>query len=130
MTEKLTHQAAAARLNNRRGTSRFKMQLNVQFHGEDHTGHAAHNGTTYDVSAGGAYFHTHHWQHLQRGQQITLRMCGASSHGHGPLLRSFNAQARVIRVEPLSRKAEADGRGGVAVEFNDSPCYQIYRWSA
>ncbi len=113
----------------RRNSPRLNLTLNVEFLREGEETQACHLGTTANVSAGGVYFSTPEYQHVDPGTRIGLRLSGLSGYGTGPLFRSLRARGRVVRVDrPEAAEAVYD-KAGVAVEFVEKPCFEVYRWS-
>jgi hypothetical protein len=85
-------------------------------------------GTTANVSSGGVYFTTSEWQGIDAGQELGVRLSGLSGYGAGPLFRSLKAQATVLRVDTPPEGPEPSSRAGVALRFNERPCFEVYRW--
>ena len=111
----------------RRESPRLGLRLNVEFLSGAEGGRAHRLGTTANVSSGGVYFTTGEWQDLSVGQELGVRLSGLSGYGAGPLFRSLRAQATVLRVDP-PREGASTTRAGVAMRFNERPCFEVYRW--
>jgi hypothetical protein len=101
--------------------------LNVEFLSGAEGGRAHRLGTTANVSSGGVYFTTSEWRDLSAGQELGVRLSGLSGYGAGPLFRSLKAQVTVLRVDP-PREGASPLRAGVAMRFNERPCFEVYRW--
>ena len=98
------------------------MQLHVNFSIPEADKKAEGEGTTRDVSAGGAYFYTPNWQVLEEGTRVKLRLTGFSQYNAGPLFRTLEGEGTVVRLEPDARAHDGDySTGGVAIEFDERP---------
>ena len=98
------------------------MQLHVDFKAPDADRKAQGEGTTRDVSAGGAYFFTPNWQVLEEGAKVEIRLTGFSQYNAGPLFRTLEGEGTVVRLEPSSEvDNEEYSTGGVAIEFDERP---------
>jgi len=114
--------------NDRRARPRLNLRLNVEFITEGQELQACRMGTTANVSAGGAYFHTAEWQDLQAGQELGLRLSGLSGYGSGPLFRDLRAKARILRLKVPGAEAAPFAKAGVAVRFSEQPCFEVEHW--
>jgi len=113
----------------RRECPRLNLRLNVEFLSEGEDRQACRMGTTSDVSAGGVYFYTSEWQGMRSGSEVALRLSGLSGYGAGPLFRSLRARATVLRVDPPTDEKAHLEKAGVAAQFSEKPCFEVYRWS-
>lgn len=112
----------------RRDSPRLGLRLNVEFLSGADGGRAHRLGTTTNVSSGGVYFTTNEWHDLTVGQELGVRLSGLSGYGAGPLFRSLKAQATVLRVDAPDGENAHIRRAGVAMRFNERPCFEVYRW--
>lgn len=112
----------------RRESPRLGLRLNVEFLTEAEDRRSHRMGTTSNVSAGGVYFMTDEWQSLKAGQELGIRLSGLSGYGAGPLFRSLRARATVLRVDSPTEPATPITKAGVAIRFNERPCFEVYRW--
>ena len=106
----------------RRRWPRLQLRLHVNFSVPQAERKAEGEGTTRDVSAGGAYFFTPNWQVLEEGAKVKLRLTGFSQYNAGPLFRTLEGEGTVVRLEPASEVEHKDySTGGVAIEFDERP---------
>ena len=115
--------------NERRECPRLNLRLNVEFLSEGEDRQACRMGTTSNVSAGGVYFHTSEWDGVRAGGEVALRLSGLSGYGAGPLFRSLRARATVLRVDPPGEEKGHIEKAGIAAQFSEKPCFEVYRWS-
>lgn len=112
----------------RRGSPRLKLNLNVEFSPEGQDAKATRLGITTNVSAGGVYFTTGEWEQLQPGQELGLRLSGLAGYGTGPLFRSLRGRAVVLRLDPPEEGSANYPKAGVAARFKERPAFEVYRW--
>ena len=109
----------------RRKWPRLELRLNVDFRSVEPEEQASGTGTTKNVSAGGIYFQTPHWQQLETGSIVRVKLSGFGQYDVGPIFRSLEGRAKVLRLDPPADYEEE--KGGVAVKFQESPQFDTYR---
>jgi len=110
---------------------RLNLRLNVEFIADTpDEGRVSGTGTTANVSAGGLYFRTADWRHLQLGQNVQLYLSGLSGYDAGPLFRGLRGKATILRLDIPENGDAAYGRVGVALRFDERPRVDVYRLSA
>ena len=85
-------------------------------------------GTSANVSAGGIYFLADVWKHLKIGQELGIRLSGLSACGAGPLFRSLQARATVLRVDRSKEAGAPCAKAGIAAQFSECPHFEVCRW--
>ena len=99
----------------RRESPRLALALKVAFSPAGQEEQISGSGLTDNVSAGGLYFRTSHWQLLAKGDTLALTVSGLSRYDKGPLFRTLRGQATVLRLDPDASHASP----GVAVRFSE-----------
>jgi len=102
------------------------LRLNIEFQSAGSDGRANGRGTTRNVSAGGIYFRTPSWQELEPGTILQVKLSGFGQYDVGPIFRSLEGEAEVLRLNPPVEKEE-DNKAGVALRFQESPQFDTYR---
>ena len=105
---------------------RLELRLNVEFRSVEPKERTQGTGTTQNVSAGGIYFHTPHWRQLEPGDVLRVKLSGFGQYDVGPIFRSLESKAKVLRLDPPA-EAEEEEKGGVALKFQESPQFDTFR---
>lgn len=110
----------------RRATPRLPLELTIEFRRAQDEAAEMRHGITADISAGGVRFRTASWHGLQSGEEIHLRISGATHRGRGPLMRTLHATGRIVRMGATANNS--DDQREIAVQFSRGPCFHVYRW--
>jgi len=108
----------------RRKWPRLELRLNVDFRAARPEDQASGTGVTKNVSAGGIYFCTSEWRQLECGTVLEVQISGFGQYDVGPIFRSLEGKAEVLRLDP---PAEDEEEGGVAIRFEESPEFDTFR---
>ena len=103
----------------RRRWPRLDLELQVIF--ATPNGDFRGEGTTVDVSAGGARFRTPDREELQPGMDLNVWISGMGWYSGRDLFRRVKVRAEVVRVDSLPEGVRSTTGGEAAIRFQEPP---------